>query len=383
MATIKRINGRKILNSRGDWTIEVSVKLSNGLVAEASVPEGASSGKAEAVFVKPTVALKRLKEIEKTLKGENPKNQFKIDSSLNELDGTENKSRLGANAILGTSLAVARAAATDGKVPLWKHLNKISGLKNKPACPKLFINVINGGLHAKNNLDFQEYIIIPKTNDIKDAVLIGTRFYKDLRKYIQKNYGPGSTSLGDEGGFAPKFKNNLEPFIVLRKVASRENFRGKILFGMDAAASNVKISLNKLFKLYKSLGLYYLEDPFAETDFKSFSKLRKEIGHKTLICGDDLTVTNTNLMEKARKEKSINSVIVKPNQIGTLTEVFKAVKLARSYKWKIIISHRSGETEDDFISDLAYAVAADGMKLGAPARGERIAKYNRLLEICG
>ena len=383
MATIKKVEGRKILNSRGDWTIEVSVKLSSGVVVTAAVPEGTSSGKAEAIFVKPVIALKRLEKIEKSLEGEDPKNQAKIDKVLIELDGTESKSNLGANAILGTSLAVARAAARETRIPLWKHLKKISGLRNKPNCPKLFINVINGGLHARNNLAFQEYLIIPNTREIAEAVLIGTRFYKELKRHLESKFGIGSTGLGDEGGFAPKFKNNLEPVGILKKIAGHEHFRNKILIGLDAAASNIKINKTKLFKIYKKLNLYYLEDPFDETDFESFAKLNREIGKKTLICGDDLTVTNPKLIKKARSEGSINCVIIKPNQIGTLTEVFDSIRLARDFKWKVIISHRSGETKDDFISDLAYAVAADGIKLGAPARGERIAKYNRLLEICG
>jgi len=383
MAKISKIHGRKILNSRGDWTIEVTLKLSNGISVKTSVPEGASSGKAEAVFVSPEKAIQNLKILEKNLLGQDPGKQKKIDQKLVRLDGTKNKSHLGANAILGVSLAAARAAAADQKIPLWKHLLRISGLISKPRTPKLFINVINGGLHARNNLDFQEYLIIPKSQNIKTSIAIGTKIYQELKKYLENHFGLGSTGIGDEGGFAPKFKSNLEPFEILRKVVLKCGFNRKVLYGMDAAASNVKIGKDQLFKIYKNLNLYYLEDPFRETDFGSFTKINQELGDKTLICGDDLTATNLKLMEKARAENAINCIIIKPNQIGTLTETLEAVSYAKKWGWKVVVSHRSGETEDDFIADLAYAVGADGIKLGAPARGERIAKYNRLLEISG
>ena len=384
---IKSIKANTELDSRGEWTIEVRLKLQNGIEAITSVPQGKSTGSHEAVYVKPRAAIKNIEKIiEPALKGIHAGNQNLIDHCLLKLDGTKNKSRLGANATLGVSVAAAKAAAMSRKMPLWHYLSHLLGEKRNPRdFPKLFINVINGGLHTKNNLDFQEYLIIPKSKKITESVKVGLTLYKKLGEYLAKNFGKGATGLGDEGGFAPNLKDNLEPFKILAHVAKLANLQNKIQFGLDAAASNIKKSPTELTKLYIELKskykLHYLEDPYRENDYQNFTKLNKSIGKNTLICGDDLTTTNVELMKKAHAVKSINSIIIKPNQIGTLTETLAAIEQAKKWGWKVVVSHRSGETEDDFIADLAYGSSAYGLKLGAPARGERIAKYNRLLEI--
>ena len=384
---IKSIKARPELDSRGEWTIEVRLKLHNGIESVASVPQGKSRGSSEAVYVPPKVAVRNIEKIiSPALKGIHTGNQNLIDHSLVKLDGTKNKSKLGANATLGVSIAAAKAAALSQNIPLWKHIAHLLQYKHtKDYFPKLFINVVNGGLHTKNNLDFQEYLIIPKSNNITESIKIGLALYKNLGEYLGKHFGKGATGLGDEGGFAPNLEDNLEPFRILTHVAKVSHLQNKIQFGLDAAASNIKKSPPELFKLYAELKskyqLHYLEDPFKEKDFKNFTKLNRLIGKNTLVCGDDLTTTNVELMKKAHAAKSINSIIIKPNQIGTLTETLAAVELAKKWGWKVVVSHRSGETQDDFIADLAYGSYAYGLKLGAPARGERIAKYNRLLQI--
>jgi enolase len=386
MAKISSFDSRPILDSRGEWTVEVTINLDNGLTAKASVPQGKSRGSFEAACVKPEIAAKNVKElIEPALKGLDPSNQKEIDETLIKLDGTLDKSKLGANAILGVSIASARAAAMAKEMPLWKHLRELSEIYSESKVPRLYVNVINGGMHSGNNLDFQEYLIIPKKETFKESVEVGVKIYKELKKYLENNFGKSASALGDEGGFAPDFKTNIEPFEILSKVAESAGLRDEIDFGLDAAASDVKMETPELLKFYNELkekfGILYLEDPFPENDFEDFAKFTEKLGTNTFIVGDDLTTTNVNRMRKALKEKSINGIIIKPNQIGTISESLEAIKLAKISNWKVIVSHRSGETNDDFIADLAYGVMADGIKLGAPARGERIAKYNRLLEI--
>ncbi|MBI3589517.1 MAG: phosphopyruvate hydratase [Candidatus Liptonbacteria bacterium] len=384
---IKSITARPELDSRGEWTIEVRLKLQNGLESVASVPQGKSRGSSEAVYVKPNIAIRNIEKIiAPALKGLHAGNQNFIDHCLLKLDGTKNKSKLGANATLGVSVAAAKAAALSQNIPLWKHIAHLLEYKRKrDDFPKLFVNVINGGLHTKNNLDFQEYLIIPKSKNISESVKIALTLYKKLGEYLGQHFGKDATGLGDEGGFAPNLDDNLEPFRILTHVAKLSHLENKIQFGLDAAASNIKKSPAALSKLYAELKikykLHYLEDPYKEKDFKNFTKLNQAIGKNTLLCGDDLTTTNVELMKKAHAAKSINSIIIKPNQIGTLTETLAAIEQAKKWGWKVAVSHRSGETQDDFIADLAYGSYAYGLKLGAPARGERVAKYNRLLEI--
>lgn len=384
---ISSLHGRTILDSRGSWTIEVVIGLENGFEAVASVPQGKSKGKFEAEFSPPDKAVENIKKkILPAIKGMEASRQIKIDKTMIDLDGTPDKSSLGANAILGVSMACARVAALSKGLPLWQHLRQLGSFFVPPGNQtRLFVNVINGGLHAGNNLDFQEYMVIPKTKDLKDAVNLSKEFYELLKKYLTKNFPPTALNVGDEGGFACDFRDNSEPFEVLKKLSSKSKFSGKLDLGMDAAANGVKMKNKDLLDFYKKTlketNLYYLEDPFREEDFNSFSKLTADIGKKTIIAGDDLTVTNVSLMRKAKENNSVNGVIIKPNQIGSVTETIEAIKFARAVGWMVVVSHRSGETNDDFIADLAIGVGADGIKLGSPARGERVSKYNRLLSI--
>lgn len=386
MATIKNLDARPILDSRGQWTLEVLAKLSNGISACASVPQGKSRGSREARVLPAEKAVANVKNLSRAFGGINPENQAEIDAKLIMLDGTPNKSKLGANAILGISLACARAAAKNKHLPLWRHLRSFLNIKvSKSKKPWLFVNMINGGQHAGNNLDFQEYLVIPKVSSFMESAKLAAKIYHTLEEYLKKHFGRGATGLGDEGGFAPNFKSNTLPFAVLKQIVAKLGLKSKIAFGLDAAASDIKKSKQELQDFYSSLfrnyKLLYLEDAFGEEDFADFAGLLKKTRGKAWIAGDDLTTTNLSRVLEAHDADSMNAIIIKPNQIGTLTEALAVVEQAKKYKWKIIVSHRSGETNDDFIADFAYAVGADGLKLGAPARGERVAKYNRLLEI--
>jgi enolase len=383
---IKSITARPILDSRGEWTVEVVLTLANGAHVMASVPQGKSTGSHEAETVSAAKAVQNIKKfIAPKLKGQDPRKQRGIDELLRILDGTPTKHRLGGNAILAVSIACAKAAALAERKPLWKYFRKLSGVPARK--PRLFINVINGGLHAGNNLDFQEYLVIPRAKTFRESVMTGERIYHALGKTLKQSKGRSALNVGDEGGFAPNFKNNLEPFEVLQRVVRSLGFSKKVDFGIDAAASDIRMSHKKLVALYKtSVRKYpfiYLEDPFGEEAFIEFHELRSELPEKLWVAGDDLTTTNVRRMEKAHANQSVNAVIIKPNQIGTVSEAIDAVRMARKYGWAVIVSHRSGETNDSFIADFAVGVGADGFKLGAPARGERIAKYNRLLEIEG
>ncbi len=363
------------------------MRLSDGVEASASVPQGKSCGTFEAVYVKPEQAVQNIQRVfAPALTGRDPCDQKSVDELLMRLDGTSLKSNLGANAILAVSLASARAAACSEDVPLWKYLRETSGISvEKGHVPRLYMNMINGGLHAGNNLDFQEYLIIPKENSFGEAVRVGTDIYRALVNYVEKHIGKGASAVGDEGGLAPNFEDNLEPFAVIANVVKECGLTDKIDVGLDAAANNLKMTNEELLDSYRELkkkyNIFYLEDPLGEDDFENFAKLLKELGDNTFVVGDDLTTTNIFRMERAHNHKSINGIIIKPNQIGTLSEAFDAVRHAKKWKWHVVVSHRSGETNDDFIADLGYAVGADGLKFGAPARGERVAKYNRLLEI--
>jgi enolase len=396
---ISSLAARPILDSRGQWTVEVALTLQNGVRATASVPQGKSTGAAEARALPAAAAVRNINTtIATRIIHKDFLDQAALDEFLVRLDGTKAKSRLGANAILAVSIAFLRATALTKKVPLWKHVREVYGVWVDPTAralhPRLFMNVVNGGLHAGNDLHFQEYLMIPRARTYKESIDIGIKVYHALGAALAKAKGRGASNLGDEGGFAPNFKGDLEPFQLLRAVAKKLKLDKKIDFGLDAAATDIKgLSRQQLGNLYKKLikeyKPLYIEDPFGENDFKNFAAIMAEnnpaakrgVGVKLWIAGDDLTTTNTGRMEMAHAKKSVNAIIIKPNQIGTVTETLNAVRLARRYGWAVVVSHRSGETNDTFIADFAYGVAADGFKLGAPARGERIAKYNRLLEI--
>lgn len=385
MPKIKKIRAYKILDSRAEWTIEAEISLDNGIISKACVPQGKSIGSFEAHSVPPDSATKNISEkIEQSLLGIDIESQEEIDNRMIEIDGSDDKSNLGANSILGVSLGCARAAALSLNIPVWKYLRSKYEFKENNN-PRIFLNVINGGLHAGNNLKFQEYMIIPKGNNLTESVELGVMVYQAVKKHLVKNFGTIASGLGDEGGFAPNFSNDLEPFEILKKVIGDEGLSDKFDLGMDAAANNVDSSAGELTKTYTEIknkfNILYLEDVFKENDFENFSKLKELIGGNTIIAGDDLTTTNTDRMKIAKEKGSINGIIIKPNQIGTLTETIQAIKLAKEWGWFVLVSHRSGETNDDFIIDLAIGTGADGIKIGAPARGERIAKFNRILEI--
>lgn len=386
---IKKILARQILDSRGDWTVEVELELKSGVKARASVPQGKSVGAREAAAVPVDQAVQA---INKTIAAAVTKHEFAdqraLDDFLIKLDGTPAKTRLGANAILAVSTAFARACAVESGAPLWKHLRKTFGVKSKPKkLPRLFINVINGGLHAGNNILFQEYLVIPRAEKFSEAVDLGRQVYFGLRQYLENNFGERDVNVGDEGGFAPNFSDELEPFVILARVVRQLALKDKIDFGADVAANNVNYEAKMLADIYKDLrqgfGVIYLEDPFREDDLLNFSELTKKFGDTVLIAGDDLTATNMKRMAEVCAAGAANAMIIKPNQIGTVTEAWDAAALAKSWGWEVVASHRSGETNDDFIADFAVAIEAFGLKLGAPARGERVAKYNRLLEIEG
>lgn len=395
---IKSIRAREIFDSRGNPTIE-TVVYAGDLNALASVPSGASVGFSEAIELRDgdnrfsglgvLNAVKNVNEIIAPLIiGEDIRNQRKIDEIMIKKDGTINKSVLGANAILSVSLAVARLSAKIEKKELYEYLNSISNLNKSPSMPKLYVNLINGGKHTKSSLAFQEYMIV-FDNFYKDEIFENIfRVQKKLKEQI-------SGGLGDEGGFIIDDEDIEKPLQILNNITEKLNLKDKVKFAIDVASSsfykNGKYILQgkengseQLFEIYKNLIKKYnilsIEDPFEENDFISFSNMTKEL-KDTLIIGDDLTTTNKTLLNKAIENKSITGIIIKPNQIGTLTEVFETIKLAEENNIKCIVSHRSGETNDDFIADLAVGIGAYGIKLGAMQRGERIAKYNRLKEI--
>ncbi len=391
---IKSLAARTILDSRGQWTVEASLTLAGGESATASVPQGKSTGSSEAIALSAEKAVHAIQRIiAPKLCGSYVARQATLDDLLIKLDGTTQKKKLGANAILATSIAYLRANAMANRIPLWRQINREYGLPvaklGTLTHPRLFVNVINGGLHAGNNLNFQEYLIIPRGKTLRESVEIATAVYKALGLALAASKGSTAMNIGDEGGYAPNFKDNLEPFRVLVAVIKKMRLEKKVDIGMDAAATAAKLSERKLNNFYETfISRYqpiYLEDPFPEDRFEAFASLSAAYApgknRDLWIAGDDLTTTNVRLMERAHQARSVNAVIIKPNQIGTVTESLDAVRAARRYGWRVVASHRSGETNDTFIADFAYGVGADGLKLGAPARGERIAKYNRLLEI--
>lgn len=387
MSHINNITARTILDSGASWTIEVALTTDDGVIAKASVPAGKSKGAHEAVSLDAeTAKLNVIEKIAPAVKGFDVVNLEALDNRMLELDATPDKSALGANAILGVSLASARAGAKSRKMPLWQHIKELANLPPAPKTSlRLFSLFTEGGLHADGGLPFQEYLVIPKSTNIAESTKTVAALYGAYKEEIIKQFGGTASHIGDEGAFAPAFNEGHEPYAVMLKVASMLGLDKAIDFGMDAAATNISLSPTELTAFYKELktkyNILYLEDTFGEEDFKNFAALRSELGDDVMITGDDLTVTNLSRMKLAHDEQSINSIIIKPNQIGTLTETLNAIRLARDFGWRVVISHRGRETNDDFIADLAWGVGADGIKLGSPARGERVAKYNRLMEI--
>lgn len=406
MERLKDIKARQILDSRGHPTLSVEV-FTTLFSGRFDVPSGASTGIHEAKELRDQQlnkfnglgVLKAIENIERkilpALKNIIISDQKKIDSILIELDGTEDKSNLGANAIIGVSIAAAKAAAKDKYQELFLYLRELADIKPSRRVPYLFINLINGGKHSQSNIAFQEYMIVPDTDNIEEAVQNSFQVKENAKKIILENFDKLSANIGDEGGFVPNCKNVIEPLEILHQSIKISGLLHKIRLALDIAASSFyknnyyEIDGNKmlpedLFLLYKDIIHNYdilsIEDPFCEEDFINFADLRKIIP-EVLVVGDDLTVSNKERLQRAIKTQSINAIIIKPNQIGTLSETLETMKLARQNNIELIISHRSGETNDDFIVDLAVAFGCFGLKLGAPQRGERVAKYNRLLEI--
>lgn len=392
---IDEIKANKILDSRGNFTIKVTVKAGD-IEGSFSVPAGASVGKYEAVSKDADSAIKSVKnEINGALKGLDVRDQKTIDSTLLKLDGTPDKSRLGANAILGTSIACVKTASQIAKKSLYEHLKTLAQIKPSQKLPFLFMNLINGGKHASSYLAFQEYMIVPLADSVEEALNIGTLIQKELKKFILESYSPFSLNIGDEGGYVIEAKSIREPLLILSKAIGALGLKEKVRLALDTAASSFyengfyqvdgkKINAVELLDLYKDLhhefNLFSIEDPFQEDDFQNFKELRGELVNGYVV-GDDLTVTNPARLKEAVNSRSINAIIIKLNQIGSLTETLEVMKMARDNDIECIISHRSGETNDDFIADLVYAFGGFGLKAGAPRRGERVAKYNRLMEI--
>lgn len=414
MVTIKKINATEILDSRGNPTVETTVTLSNDMVATSSVPSGASVGKYEAVELRDNdpnrySGMGVLKAVENVntilapkLVGTDIVQQGKIDQIMRETDGTPNKSRLGANAILSVSLAVCRGASMAVGLPLYSYINElVSG--TLPATidkmPTPTFNVINGGKHGAGNLEIQEFHVVPATiKTYHDALRIGEEIYKKLKLVlIQRN---ATYSVGDEGGYAPNLYTNLDALEAMMEAIRETSYKFgfDIFLGLDVAATELRkegyyrikdrpTALNSdefieyLMDLHNDYNLLMLEDPLAEDDWVSWQKITQKIGNEVLIVGDDLLTTNPDRLKKAIDEKACSAILVKPNQIGTLSETLSVVQMARAGGFKIDVSHRSGETNDTFVADFAVGIKADYVKFGAPARGERVAKYNRLLEI--
>lgn len=407
MGKIAQIKAREILDSRGNPTVEVEVLLESGFWGRAAVPSGASTGKYEALELRDKDPKRYLgRGVQKVifniseiiapqLEGLESSRQSEIDQLLCELDGTENKSKLGANAILGVSLACARATAEELGIPLFMY---IGGLRAK-VLPVPFLNVLNGGVHADNPLDFQEFMIVPwGANSFKEALRMGAETYQTLKNLLkEKGY---STGVGDEGGFAPQISSPEEALEFLLKAIEKAGYRPEedIALAIDVAASELweeevyklkgleqTYTTEELLEYYEKLVKNYpiisIEDPFSEEDEKGFKMITQKLGHKIQIIGDDIFVTNPKKIKKGCEEKIANAVLIKLNQIGTLTEAISAIELAYQYGWKCMISHRSGETEDTFIADLCVAVNAGQIKTGAPARSERTSKFNQLLRI--
>jgi enolase len=391
---IKEIKAKKILDSRGNPTLEVEVKTKKGKF-KASVPAGASTGKLEAIAVKNELAISNVNNIiYPELKGKNILDQQVIDDLMIKLDGSSNKSKLGANAILGVSLAVARAAANSSNLPLWKYISLIAKTTSFLSIPTY--NIINGGAHAKGKLALQEFMVVVKKDSPAKNLAISLAIYKKLKEIIKNKYGRSAVNLGDEGGFAPPIDTAKEAIELILEAAALAGYPDKVNIAIDAAASQFykeekyflsekPLSSQELLEYYLELKKIYpiisLEDPFFEEDWQSFASLKERIGEKMIIVGDDLLVTNQNRIKEAEERKACNGLILKVNQIGTLSEAITAGKTAKSFNWKVIVSHRSGETKDSFIADLAVGLGADYLKAGAPATKYRLAKYNRLLKI--
>lgn len=404
MSKIKSVKAREILDSRGCPTIEVEIRTEKGFIGVSSVPSGASTGKKEALELRDNderyfgkgvlKAVKNVNEIiSKKIIGLEVSKQKEIDTKLIELDGTENKSNLGANAILGVSIACLKAAAKESGKEIYEYLNP-----REKKLPKVMFNIINGGMHARNNLDIQEFMIVPKKETFKETLRCASEVFHELKGLLEKE--GLTTSVGDEGGFAPTLKSNEHALsYIIKAIESAGYTPGKEVFiALDVAASSFYNETKQTYKIEdkiltnEELLEYYInllqnypiisiEDPFAETDYEGFKLITEQLGKGLNIVGDDLFVTNKKELQFGIDENMCNSILIKPNQVGTFLETLETVVLAKKNNYTCIMSHRSGETLDTFIVDAAVALNIPFIKTGSVSRGERICKFNRLLKI--
>ncbi|MGL2591650.1 phosphopyruvate hydratase [Helicobacter pylori] len=408
MLTIKDIHALEVMDSRGNPTIQASVILSDNTKASAIVPSGASTGKREALELRDNDktrflgkgVLRACENVNSVIKhhliGLEATNQAFVDERLRALDGTPNYANLGANAVLGVSMALARASAKALNLPLYRYL----GGANALTLPVPMLNIINGGSHANNSIDFQEYMIMPLGfESFKEALRASAEVYHTLKKLLdEKNQ---LTSVGDEGGFAPNFNNNVEPLEIISQAIEKAGYKlgEEIALALDVASSelvdgnfnyhlkgeNKILDSHELVAYYKELVAKYpivsIEDGLSEDDWGGWAFLSKELGRQIQLVGDDLFVTNASILQKGIEKNVANAILIKPNQIGTISETLETIRLAKHHAYQCVMSHRSGESEDSFIADFAVALNTGEIKTGSTARSERIAKYNRLLEI--
>ena len=401
MSKIKEVHAREVLDSRGNPTIEVDVILEDNSIGRAIVPSGASTGIREALELRDKEdrylgkgVLKAVSNVNNIIRdkiiGMESDNQELLDNTMIELDGTDNKSKLGANAILGVSLANLKAAAISHNMPLYKYVGEGQEL------PRPMMNIINGGAHADNKLDFQEYMIIPNRDTIKERIRVGAEVFHNLKQVLkEKGY---NTNVGDEGGFAPDLKSNEEGFRVIIEAIEKAGYipGEDVNLGIDVAASEFyedgyylvddkKLTTNELIDFYQNLVEKYpiisIEDPVDENDWEGFRLITEKLGDKVQLVGDDLFVTNIKCLEKGINLKAGNAILLKLNQIGTYTETLKTINLAKEHGYKTVISHRSGETEDTTIADLAVGLNLGQIKTGSMSRTDRTCKYNQLIRI--
>lgn len=402
-AYIKKVSGLEVLDSRGFPTVMAKVTLDDGTVAAASVPSGASTGAHEACELRDgdtsrylgkgvTRAVNSLSDISEALRGVCASRQSEVDRIMCELDGTENKSKLGANAILAVSLAVARAAACSSGTPLYRYLGGFAHLR----LPVPMMNILNGGAHASNNIDTQEFMIMPSgISDFAERIRAGAEIYHALKSELKSK--KLSTAVGDEGGFAPDLKNEREAIEFILAAIERAGYTTKeVKLALDVASSEwfengvykqpksgKEYSADELIEYFDKLSAEYpivsIEDPLAEDDFDGWKKITERLGKRISLVGDDLFVTNESRLRRGIELGAANAILIKPNQIGTLTETLGTVATAHKAGYRTIISHRSGDVDDTFIADLAVACGSGYIKTGAPCRMERVAKYNRLL----
>jgi len=411
MSRIADVRGREILDSRGNPTVEVDVLLDSGALGRAAVPSGASTGTREAVELRDgdqaryggKGVLKAVQHVNTALKGavigRDPREQGAIDARMIELDGTDNKGRLGANAILGVSLATARAAASDARLPLYRYLGELTGARHEPMMPVPQMNIVNGGAHADNSLDIQEFMILPVgAPSFHEALRYGAEVFHTLKKLLAAR--GLATAVGDEGGYAPNLESNEAALRLILEAIDKAGYRAgrDIYLGLDVASSEFfrdgryhLESEQRAFSAAEFAGyladlaarypIVTIEDGMSEADWDGWAELTRLLGGKLQLVGDDVFVTNTKILKGAIEKHIANAILIKPNQIGTLTETLACIDMAHRARYAAVISHRSGETEDSTIADIAVATPATQIKTGSLSRSDRIAKYNQLLRI--